>query len=97
MGIADQKYKRFTAKNVARAPLKAGVFALYGADRSVVFFGQAKGGATTLRTQLVHHLTSEAFGATRYKREACRNPASRLRALLDEHRAAHGRMPRGNA
>jgi len=97
MSISDRSYKKLTDANVARAPLKAGVYALYGPDRALVYLGEARGKDDTIRARLARHLRSERMGATRYKREVCTAPHARLKALLAEHRAGHGALPPGNA
>ncbi len=96
MPIADPKFKRLTPKNVDRAPLKRGVYALY-ADRTLVFLGQALGGGDTIRSRLRDHLSSKPQPATRYKREPSPTPKARLKKLLQEHVAAHGSLPTQNA
>jgi hypothetical protein len=96
MAISDKAFKKFTAQNVGRSPRKAGVYALYAPDRTLVFLGEARGKDSTIRAQLKRHLRSEKMGATRYKREVCTNTQARLKTLLGEHRAEHGTLPRGN-
>lgn len=100
MPISDLKFKRLTAENVARAPRKPGVFALY-ADRTLVYLGSAVGPEQTLRSRLLQHVDqgqATANGATRYKREATAEPEARLDTLLLEFRDAHGgNLPRGNS
>ncbi len=96
MPIADSKFKRLTAKNVDRSPLKRGVYALY-VNKTTVFLGSARGGGDTIRSRLRGHLASKTQEATRYKREPSATPAARLKTLLTEHVATHGRLPVQNA
>jgi hypothetical protein len=94
MSIDDRKFKRLTAENVSRAPKKPGVYGLY-AGRTLVYLGSA-GGDDTLRTALQGHVGAPPSKATRYKREASKKPEARLKTLLAEHQAEHGRWPDGN-
>lgn len=100
MPIDDRKYKRLTPENVARAPRKAGVYALYAHD-TLVFLGSAAGDGETIRSALSNHVGEGAGratqGATRYKREASDEAEARLKSLLAEFRASHGALPSGNA
>jgi hypothetical protein len=96
MPIDDSSYKRLNAKNVNRSPKKRGVYALYAEGR-LVFLGQAAGKEDTIRSRLRVHLGKGGAKETRYKREATRSPAARLRELLDEYVRAHGRLPSLNA
>ena len=102
MPIADLKYKRLTPENVARAPRKTGVFALYDKSKTLVFLGVAAGPDDTIRSALRSHVAhdqgSNGQGATRYKREASEEAQARFDSLLAEFQASHhGDMPRGNA
>ena len=85
MPIADRSFKKLTPENVARAPRKPGVYALYAQSR-LVFLGSASG-EETLRTALQSHLQAPPSKATRYKREPSRQAAKRLKALLAEQRS----------
>jgi hypothetical protein len=96
MPIKSQKYKRLTAKNVNRAPRAQGVYALY-VDKTLVFLGAAAGPRETIRAQLRDHLGRGAAVPLRYKREITKAPEERLKALLAEHLAAHGKPPAQNA
>ena len=77
------------------------MFALY-ADKTLVFLGSALGPNETIRSRLREHLGKgdalASAGATRYKREASEDPATRLESLLTEFRGEHGgNLPKGNA
>ena len=101
MPIADLKYKRLTPENVARAPRKPGVFALYDKAKTLVFLGLAAGPDDTIRSVLRAHVgkaNGAGSGATRYKREASGEPEARFESLLAEFKAANrGGLPSGNA
>jgi hypothetical protein len=71
------------------------VYALYDERKTLIFLGEAAG-RHSIRARLRGHLDAEPRGATRYKREACTTPESRLKDLLREHAREHGGPPRGN-
>jgi hypothetical protein len=96
MPIADAKFKSLTTQNVNRAPRKRGVYAIYS-DKTLVFLGHAKGKSDTIRSRLRAHLAATPKVGTRYKREPSASPEARLKGLLKEYFAAHGRMPASNA
>jgi hypothetical protein len=95
MPIDDTSFKSLTEENVAKSPRKRGVYALYE-KKTLVFLGQAAGEADTIRSRLRGHLRSAKKGTTRYKREASRSPAARLKELLDEYVKANGKPPAMN-
>jgi hypothetical protein len=95
MPIDDKKYKRLTIENVDRSPKRTGVYALYDAESTLIFLGEASG-KTSLRSRLRGHLGAAPKGALRYKREPCKDPADRLRDLLREHAKTYGAPPRAN-
>ena len=84
----------FTRAILAEAPDTPGVYALWD-DDGVIFYGSAFGGTITIRSRLAEHLAG-ALRATHCSWEISINPQARERRLLDEHRAQHGRAPRGN-
>jgi hypothetical protein len=92
MPIDDHSFKRLTAENVGRSPRKRGVYALYE-DRKLVFLGRAEGETDTIRSRLRGHLSAAKKGVTRYKRETSKSPAARLKELIGEYVARHGRLP----
>ena len=96
MSIADTRFRRLNLDNVNRAPRKRGVYALY-ADRTLLYIGVAAGGRDTIRRRLRTHLGTDDKVATTYKRETTQTPEARVKALLEEHRAAHGGLPTQNA
>jgi hypothetical protein len=95
MPIKDKKFKRLSVENVGRAPERCGVYALYDAERELVYLGEASG-EDSLRARLRTHIGSAPRDATRYKREPCASPGNRLRDLIREHTKRHGGPPRGN-
>jgi hypothetical protein len=102
MPITDLKFKRLTPENVARAPKKPGVFALYDKQDTLVFLGLAAGPDDTIRSVLKAHVAQSkgapGQGATRYKREPTGEAEARFESLLSEFKAANkGGLPTGNA
>lgn len=98
MPISGDQYP-FTQQNVDSAPNEAGVYQLIQ-NGTTIYFGRAMGGSTTIRTRLQDHYAGRegrcTQQATHYKREACSNPASRERELLQEFKNAYGKLPRCN-
>jgi hypothetical protein len=102
MPITDLKFKRLTPENVARAPKKPGVFALYDKKDTLVFLGLAAGPDDTIRSVMKAHVArskgTDSQGATRYKREATGEAEARFESLLAEFKAANkGGLPSGNS
>ena len=95
MPIADRSFKRLTVENVNKAPRKRGVYALY-AEKTLVFLGHAAGKKDTIRSRLRAHLGATPQTATRYKRELTATPEVRLKGLLKEYVATHGKLPARN-
>ena len=85
----------FTRATIGEAPDAPGVYALLEVEE-VVFYGSAYGGTITIRSCLLERLADIGGGATHCAWEISLNPAARERALLDEHRAWHGCLPRHN-
>jgi hypothetical protein len=89
----------FTRESIAEAPEAPGVYALFE-NEGVIFYGSAFGGTITIRSCLGEHLLGSRGAASRSAThcawEISLNPAARERALIDEHRAQHGRLPCGN-
>ena len=85
----------FTRATIGEAPDAPGVYALFEIEE-VVFYGSAFGGTITIRSCLLERFAEAGSGATHCAWEISLNPAARERALLDEHRARHGRLPRRN-
>lgn len=98
MSIAGEQYE-FTEKNVNNAPDGAGVYQLIQ-DGTTIYFGRALGGSTTIRTRLQDHYAGRegrcTKQATHYKREACSNPATREKELLQEYKNHYSKLPRCN-
>lgn len=95
----DQRWE-LNSLMVASAPAEAGVYALW--DRGeVIYYGAAFGGAMTIRSRLLDHFRGRAGECTRrashYSWELSLEPAKREAQLLQEFRAANGRLPRCNA
>lgn len=95
MPIADKRFKAMNIENVNRAPRKRGVYALY-ANKTLVFLGHATGKEDTIRSRLRAHLAATPQTITQYKREPTATPETRLKGLLKEYFAAHGRLPQLN-
>ncbi len=98
MPISGDKYS-FTEKNMDRAPVEAGVYALYDGDE-IIYYGRATGDTVTIRSRLQDHLAGrEGYctkNATSYKRETTTRPVSREKELLEEHERTSGKLPRCN-
>jgi hypothetical protein len=97
MAIRGDRFK-FTKQNVDGSPNVGGVYALYISDE-LVYIGRALGVTTTIRSRLQDHLAGREGAtsrATSYRREACRNPKTREKELLEEYEALHGKLPRYN-
>jgi hypothetical protein len=99
MPIHDAKPKKFNEKNVAKAPRKPGVYALYVKDE-LIFIGTASRPGVTIRGMLRKHMKGgkgpETAAATHYKREAGAKARIRLRELLREHVTKYRTLPRCN-
>ena len=100
MPIHDDTPKKFIERNVAKAPKKPGIYALYVKDE-LIFLGTASRPGVTIRGMLKRHMKGrkgpETAAATHYKREAGPRAKIRLRELLREHVAKHRSLPRCNA
>jgi hypothetical protein len=90
--------QEFTRASVAEAPDVPGVYALWE-NVDVIFYGSAFGGTITIRSGLAEHLAGTrgtTARATHCSWEVSISPAARERELIEEYRAQHGRLPRGN-
>jgi hypothetical protein len=98
MPINGDKH-RFTRRNVELAPDAPGVYALFE-NGEVKFYGRAQGGHDTIRSKLGEHLAGrQAPGRVKAKLfsyEVTRYPATRERALLEEHRRRTWNWPEYN-
>jgi len=98
MPINGDKY-RFTRSNVELVPDAPGVYALFE-NGEVAFYGRAQGGSDTIRARLNDHLAGRQppgrVKAKLFSFEVTRYPASRERALLEEHRRRTWRWPEYN-
>ena len=97
MPIASPRYA-FTSVMVSGAPNDPGVIALWENDE-VIYYGHARGGATTIQSCLREHLTREnacTARATHYGWEISANPPGREAELLREFERANRRLPRCN-
>lgn len=87
----------FKAPFVAGAPEMGGVYGLWK-DGELIYLGSARGGDTTIKSQLSDHLSGRAGSCTRdathYSWEICADPLRREAELISEFRAEHGRSPR---
>lgn len=95
MPITDARYKALSLENVDKSPRKRGVYALY-VDKQLVFLGSAAGKQDTIRSRLRSHLTPVPTAAMQYKREKAADPDARLKDLLEEYQASHGKLPERN-
>jgi hypothetical protein len=98
--MKTKKRYALTKQNVDRSPAAAGVYALF-AERELIFYGRALGGAETIRSCLQAHQEGRATvatpGATHYRREACADPAAKEVELLTAYARSHeGRLPQCN-
>lgn len=98
MPINGEKYI-FSEENIQKAPQTGGVYELYVGDE-LIYIGHATGSATTISSRLADHFSGRegrhTQQATSYRREVCRNPAERERALLLGFRSMYRRLPRCN-
>ena len=90
--------RAFSDDNIAHAPEKAGVYALYRGDR-LIYIGRAEGGLaiTTIRAHLKNHQAGRfgplASQATHYRCEVHADPVTREHELLREYEARYGQPP----
>src|SRR6267154_1180111 len=87
--------RAFSRAVLAEAPEAPGVYALYEQD-AVVLYGSAFGGTITIRSCLIERLSGIGREATHCTWEISLDPVGRELELLEEHRARHGNLPRGN-
>lgn len=89
----------FTEMNISRAPLTAGIYALYGAE-DVIFYGHSLGGRDTIQSRLKNHIAGRDHPCTRgaktFSWESCPEPEARNAALLKAFELIHNGLPRCN-
>jgi hypothetical protein len=95
VAIAKIRYP-FTRRMVDGAPADQGVYALWrGAD--LVYIGRALGGASTIRSRLLDHMSGAACActqaATHYSWEIVLQPVVRELELLQDHTQRVGSLP----
>ena len=98
MPISGEKYP-FTEKNIDRAPVEAGVYALYDGD-TIIYYGRAAGETVTIRSRLQDHFAGRdgycTQQATYYRREATTSSVNREKELLEEYERINGKLPKCN-
>lgn len=91
--------RQASPQNLARVPLRAGIYALYQGG-TLIYIGRAQGGGSTIRSRLQSHKAGRDGPCTRqfthYKYETTRADVTRERELLREYRQRHNRLPRCN-
>lgn len=91
----------YTEASLEHAPHEwSGVYAIWAGDE-LLHIGHAPGGSPTVQAALRDHLRGRCSvctgKATHYGWELTQDPERRGRELLEEFRAAHGRLPKCNA
>jgi len=98
MGEISGEYYEWNEENTRRIQEAPGVYGLYDENHILIYIGSS----SNLRERFRHYWTTNFEGdpckrATKsYKREFTANYEARERALLDQYRKEHGKLPKCN-
>ena len=98
MGEIAGSYYRWSEENTKNIPEKPGVYAFYDKKNVLIYIGSS----SNLRERFRHYWTTNfeedpcKRATKKYKREFTSNYEAREKALLEQYKREHGKLPKCN-
>lgn len=89
------KKQRFTDTNISNAPECDGVYGVYK-YKELTYIGKSEGKNGIKGRLQAAQRDRRGKGATSFQVERCKDAAEREKQLLEQHKKAHGKLPRYN-
>ncbi len=101
MSLLTQRYGFNRLVIAFSAPDQHGVYGLYDAADTCIYYGRAAGTDVTIKSRLLDHLNGDdgpcTQGAAFFRFEVTLFAANRERQLLNGHQQTYGELPRCNS